>query len=217
MSDRKSTLPEDSQERKGIPFVTGLLDYFPAALAEVARVSKFGNDKHNPGEPLHWSREKSSDHVDCIGRHLVDRGTRDGDGVRHSAQLAWRALALLQEELEAEGAPLARGATLPATFAGIPVKGEPWKGLPDTPPVTLAQALRELEEEEELDGRVFAAMYAPPTKEENVLLPPEEVERRKMATALNDASRYVRDNCTPEHPCEFCRRTMNAPREDVGD
>jgi hypothetical protein len=95
-------LPTDPAERKGIPITTGVLDYFPLALAEVARVSKSGNDQHNPGQPLHWSKEKSTDHADCIPRHLIDRGTRDTDNMRHSAKLAWRALALLQIELETE-------------------------------------------------------------------------------------------------------------------
>ena len=56
-------------------------------------------------EPLHWARGKSMDHADCIIRHFAERGTtytENGETVRHSAQLAWRALALLQEELEAE-------------------------------------------------------------------------------------------------------------------
>lgn len=79
----------------------GLLKYFPDALAEVARVSFVGNQKHNPGQPLHWSREKSNDHKDCIARHLLEAGGIDAtNGVRHSAQLAWRALANLQIELE---------------------------------------------------------------------------------------------------------------------
>jgi len=106
------TLPTDSEARKGIPITTGVLDYFPAALAAVAAVSKAGNDKHNPGEPLHWARGKSMDQADCIGRHLIERGGVDPEtGMRHSAQLAWRALALLQLELEEAGeAPLARGA-----------------------------------------------------------------------------------------------------------
>lgn len=85
----------------------GLLDYFPDALAEVARVSKAGNDQHNPGQPLHWAKEKSTDHADCIIRHLVDRGTLDTDGQRHSAKVAWRALALLQIELEELASDLA--------------------------------------------------------------------------------------------------------------
>ena len=106
-----STLPTESEKRKGIPLARGLLDYFPAALAAVAEVSKAGNDKHNPGEPLHHARGKSTDHADCILRHLVDRGEVDPeDGLRHSAKVCWRSLALLQEELEAAGAPMARGA-----------------------------------------------------------------------------------------------------------
>lgn len=105
-----SLLPTDADDRKEIPLCTGVLDYFPAALAEVARVSKAGNDQHNPGQPLHWSRYKSTDQVDCLLRHLAERGTIDVDGHRHSAKLAWRALAILQLELEAEGAPVARGA-----------------------------------------------------------------------------------------------------------
>lgn len=108
----ETTLPKSSAARKNIPVTTGVLDYFPAAIAEVARVSKAGNDKHNPGEPMHWARGKSMDHADCIARHLLERGTLDGDGMRHSAMLAWRALALLQQELEEAGAPLARGATV---------------------------------------------------------------------------------------------------------
>ncbi len=83
-----------------------------AALAEVARISKYGNDKHNPGEPLHHARGKSMDHPDCIGRHVLELGGFDGP-FRHSACMAWRALMLSQEECEAQGAPLARGAWLP--------------------------------------------------------------------------------------------------------
>jgi len=93
-------LPIDPKERKAIPICTGVLDYFPLALAEVAKCSKAGNDQHNPGQPLHWAKEKSTDHADCIIRHLMDRGTLDEDGIRHSAKIAWRALALLQTEME---------------------------------------------------------------------------------------------------------------------
>lgn len=97
-----SLLPTDAAERKNLPIATGVLDYFPLALAEVARVSLEGNNQHNPGEPLHWAREKSTDHADCIARHLIDRGKLDKDLMRHSAKLAWRALAMLQTELEEE-------------------------------------------------------------------------------------------------------------------
>jgi hypothetical protein len=110
-----SALPTGSEARKGVPLARGVLDYFPAALAEVARVSKAGNDKHNPGQDMHHARGKSTDHADCLLRHLVDRGKVDVEtGQRHSAEVAWRALALLQPELEDEGlAPLPRGARLP--------------------------------------------------------------------------------------------------------
>ena len=93
-------LPTDATARKAVPIATGVLDYFPDALAAVAEVSRIGNEQHNPGEPLHWSRGKSMDHADCLLRHLIDRGTLDTDGVSHSAKVAWRALALLQIELE---------------------------------------------------------------------------------------------------------------------
>lgn len=96
------TLPQVASERKAAPIMSGVLDYFPLAITEVARISKAGNDQHNPGQPLHWARGKSADHADCVVRHLIERGTIDTDGMRHSAKAAWRALALLQEELEAE-------------------------------------------------------------------------------------------------------------------
>lgn len=104
MSD--THLPTDAKARKALPIITGVLDYFPDAIAEVAELSRIGNDQHNPGQPLHWSKHKSSDHVDCLGRHLIDRGTRDTDKVRHSTKVAWRALAALQIEIEAERAGL---------------------------------------------------------------------------------------------------------------
>jgi Domain of unknown function (DUF5664) len=106
----QSVLPADATERKKVPLGTGVLDYFPAALAEVAKVSYAGNQQHNPGEPLHWARGKSTDQVDTMLRHFLERGTLDSDGVRHSAKMCWRALAILQLELEAEGYPVARGA-----------------------------------------------------------------------------------------------------------
>lgn len=99
-SAKSQTLPTNPVERKALPIVTGVLDYFPLAIAAVAACSKAGNDQHNPGQPLHWAREKSTDHADCIVRHLMERGTVDVDGIPHSAKAAWRCLALLQVELE---------------------------------------------------------------------------------------------------------------------
>lgn len=111
---QKVSLPTDPAARKGVPLAEGVLYYFPNALAAVAAVSKSGNDQHNPGQPLHWSRGKSNDHADCIMRHLMDAGTIDSDGHRHTAKVAWRALALLQEEIEREeGAALPRNCRAP--------------------------------------------------------------------------------------------------------
>ena len=78
---------------------TGLLDYFPDALAEVSHVSYLGNIKHNPGKPLHWSREKSADHADCVVRHMSTRADLDGT-IMHLSEAAWRVLADLQIALE---------------------------------------------------------------------------------------------------------------------
>lgn len=115
---RKGLLNTTSEKRKGFPLARGLLDYFPDALAAVAEVSRQGNEKHNPGEEMHHARGKSMDHADCIMRHLVGRGGFDGE-TRESAALAWRALALLQEELELEmGLDLPRAAR-PAPVAKL--------------------------------------------------------------------------------------------------
>ena len=96
------SLPTDAAERKAIPMARGLLDYFPDALAAIADVSRVGNEQHNPGQPIHWSKHLSTDHADCLVRHLLDRGSLDTDGLRHSAKMAWRALAMLQTEIENE-------------------------------------------------------------------------------------------------------------------
>lgn len=93
-------IDKESQLRKDTPIFSGVLRYFPDALKEIARLSKAGNDKHNPGQPLHWDRSKSTDELDALARHLLDAGTVDSDGIRHSTKIAWRALANLQKELE---------------------------------------------------------------------------------------------------------------------
>lgn len=94
-------LTTDKKARKEQPIARGVLGYFPRAIAAVANVSFVGNEQHNPGEPMHWAKGKSNDHADCIVRHLIEAGTVDEDGLLHSAKAAWRALALLETELEA--------------------------------------------------------------------------------------------------------------------
>ena len=95
------TLATDAKERKTYPVGTGFLDYFPLAAAEVSHVSFVGNVQHNgPDTPLRWDRAKSTDEADALIRHFLQRGTVDSDGIRHSAKMAWRAMALLEKELE---------------------------------------------------------------------------------------------------------------------
>lgn len=94
------SLPTDAKARKGLPIFSGCMMYFPDALAAVAELSRIGNDQHNPGEPLHWARGKSTDELDAMSRHMAEAGTYDSDGVLHDAKVAWRALANLQKRLE---------------------------------------------------------------------------------------------------------------------
>lgn len=115
MDNEKNCGLSDAQMRKMQPVGTIITQYFPDALLAVAAVAYVGNEKHNPGEKLHWARGKSDDHLDCDARHLIDANrpgetwdvTRLKDGrefaVLHLAQHAWRALALLQLEVEKQG------------------------------------------------------------------------------------------------------------------
>lgn len=113
-------IPQGDQERKDAPMHRGLLGYFPAALFEVASHSLESDRKHNPGNTQGptWARGKSSDHEDCIVRHLIDAGARSErtkDRKYHLTALAWRALALLQEECECEGATPGQSSVFPST------------------------------------------------------------------------------------------------------
>src|SRR5208337_4725677 len=108
-------LPHDAKARKALPMYTFLTQYFPDALVELVKVSVAGNEQHNPGEPLHWARGKSTDQLDAAMRHLFDHGIgiRFGvDGQRTLAQAAWRLLAQLQLDLEKETAVKAPGAAI---------------------------------------------------------------------------------------------------------
>lgn len=109
--------PEDSAERKTFPVFSGLLQYFPSALAAIAHHSYLGNEKHNPGLPLHHDRAKSDDEADALVRHLIE-----GDYVG----MAWRALSLLQKQCEVEGAPIAPAARN-ARLATVFNRKAPWE------------------------------------------------------------------------------------------
>jgi hypothetical protein len=99
---QSETLPSGALARKRTPIFSGVLMYFPDACAAVAQASWQGNEQHHPNTPLHWDRAKSQDEHDALVRHLMEAGTVDTDGIRHSAKVAWRALAALQKEIENE-------------------------------------------------------------------------------------------------------------------
>lgn len=98
----------ESQIRKNTPVYSGFIKYFPLAILEIAKLSKIGNDQHNPGKPLFWDRSKSGDEPDALMRHLVDEALfengllpeNDTDGVLHLTKVAWRGMANLQKKLE---------------------------------------------------------------------------------------------------------------------
>lgn len=78
-----------------------MLQYFPDACMEVGYVSYMSNEQHSPGTKMHWDKSKSIGEGDEIVRHLMDKEIFDTDGLRHRAKAAWRALELLQREIEA--------------------------------------------------------------------------------------------------------------------
>lgn len=65
------TLPNDSKMRYHYPISSGCLAYFPAAIAGVAKHSYIGGAKYNDGALVHL-RYISNNHLDCVGRHLLD-------------------------------------------------------------------------------------------------------------------------------------------------
>lgn len=92
-------LPTDNAERKALPLWDFMFGYFPDAWVEVAKVAVSGNEQHNPGEPLHWAREKSTDQLNTAFRHLFDHGkgqVLDTDECYHLAKAIWRLSAELQ-------------------------------------------------------------------------------------------------------------------------
>ncbi len=106
MSDSKASadwfakyLAGDQQARKEAPLARGLFGYFPNACLHVAHVSFVANAQHNPGLPMQWAFNKSSDESDCVLRHAIDAAGAapfDDDGLLHLSKKAWRAMAELE-------------------------------------------------------------------------------------------------------------------------
>lgn len=122
-------LPTDAKARKAVPIYTGFIKYFPDAVAAVAQLSFDANEQHNPGEPVHWAKEKSTDEDDALMRHLLDPLTAGGDlydedGTLHATKVAWRAMARLQRLLYRD-IPVKR----PGTVFGIVVANMIGRGI----------------------------------------------------------------------------------------
>lgn len=85
-------LPTDPIARKMIPVYTGFISYFPKAIAAVSKISLVGGIQHGQtAETLHWDRSKSGDELDALMRHILDKDW---------AQVAWRAMANLEKQME---------------------------------------------------------------------------------------------------------------------
>jgi hypothetical protein len=158
------SLPEDSDFRKEIPVSSGCYRYFPAAMVAIAAWSKVANDKHNPGEPLHWARGKSMDQDDCLARHDLDLADAQDDAteLEEATCAAWRAMARLQLIAETLGAPLAPNARRPLdeVVAYVPTEKE---GGPDLFDAATNQVLAH--PAQKLAVQAFAAEAAEPKPE----------------------------------------------------
>ena len=123
-----SLYPENDKERKNTPVFKMRTRYFPKALREVTKVCVANNVRYNPDkEPadINWARGKSADQLGSLDRHITERAV-DGkifedidpaiaakvgfDRIYVMAEAAWRALAQLELDIEAEEAkvPLER-------------------------------------------------------------------------------------------------------------
>ena len=105
-------MSRDPAVRKRIPVASGFFKYFPNAIKCVSIVSRVGNDQHNPGQPLHWAKEKSRDEEDAGARHTLDAlsgeptdpALAELEELGHLAQRAWRAMAALERACDAKAA-----------------------------------------------------------------------------------------------------------------
>jgi|HubBroStandDraft_4_1064222.scaffolds.fasta_scaffold02083_8 hypothetical protein len=101
-----SGLPVTDAERKALPILTFLTEYFPDAVIELTKLCVAGNIQHNPElapTDIKWARAKSSDQLNTAFRHIFDRKRgvlKDTDGCYHSVKAAWRMMAQAQLDIE---------------------------------------------------------------------------------------------------------------------
>lgn len=99
-------LPVTDAERKALPILTFLTEYFPDAVIELTKLCVAGNIQHNPElapTDIKWARAKSADQLNTAFRHIFDRKRgvlKDTDGCFHSVKAAWRMMAQSQLDIE---------------------------------------------------------------------------------------------------------------------
>ena len=101
ISDKKTLIPEDDEERAKYPIGTYTTEYCPNAIVALARHSFEANEKHNPGEEIHWAKEKSVGSINRVFRHLFEFAWHHARGERRKAKYhitaaAWRINELLE-------------------------------------------------------------------------------------------------------------------------
>lgn len=82
--------PEDDEERQKYAVGTFICEFFPHAIAELARFSYEMQQKHNPDAPMGWAKDKSVGDGNQIFRHQMDGEFRE---------VAWRGLEQLERFL----------------------------------------------------------------------------------------------------------------------
>lgn len=82
--------PVDDAERKKYAVGTFICEFFPHAIAELARFSYDMQQKHNPNAPMGWVKDKSIGDGNQIFRHQMN-----GD----YEEVAWRGLEQLERKL----------------------------------------------------------------------------------------------------------------------
>lgn len=128
-----SVLPQDDKQRKMLPILRMIVGYFPKALREVTRVCVANNVRYNPDRKpndINWARGKSTQQMDSLFRHILEHEV-DGlvfeelppevqaacgpgfERVYVLAEAAWRALAALELEIEAQEAKVPVGTLEP--------------------------------------------------------------------------------------------------------
>ena len=89
-SEESKVFPEADEERAKYKVATFICEFFPHAIAELARFSYEMQAKHCPGQPMCWAKDKSIGDGNQLIRHLMDK---------EYTNVAWRGLELLERQL----------------------------------------------------------------------------------------------------------------------